>query len=329
MNITIDLGATWIHGTVENPIFEFALQHSLLPEQPTTTESQTDRTRTEFLLMNGIRLPEGSVNQVMQLYGDCFSKAESYFDQSPLSEDQNFEEMIREKFRNTICSKDTCQNHDAENAILENQLKYESSVSGCNSMRDVSCQQFGSYHELEGPDYVFNHGYSSVIQKLSENLPAECIHLNSVVKCIDSSAVEKPVESSDPTQNSIKVTLEDGTCQYFDHVIYTGSLGCLKTSENLFIPKLNALKTEAVGRLGFGTVAKIFLCFLPNEIELFWPEGVHEVRLCYMHDTYENPRKWFEKIFGFYVEHESSKGSILSGELRCSSCSSCYFLSSR
>lgn len=54
-----------------------------------------------------------------------------------------------------------------------------------------------------------------------------------------------------------------------DIVLVTAPLGCLKAGQIDFAPKLPAWKTEAIQKLGFGTLNKVILALLQICFEQF------------------------------------------------------------
>ena len=55
------------------------------------------------------------------------------------------------------------------------------------------------------------------------------------------------------------VECENGAKFYTDHVVCTVPLGVVKEKKDLFVPPLPQEKREAMEKLNFGTVDKIFL----------------------------------------------------------------------
>lgn len=81
------------------------------------------------------------------------------------------------------------------------------------------------------------------------------------------SKIEWQLETSDGNK-PVKLHFSDGSVMYADHVIVTVSLGVLKQGiredSSLFSPPLPKFKTEAISRLGFGVVDKVFLQLTPT-----------------------------------------------------------------
>lgn len=124
-------------------------------------------------------------------------------------------------------------------------------------------------------------------------------------------------EKSNSKSNSlIEVQCENGKTITAEHVVCTLPLGVLKrTAQDLFEPSLPAYKLEAINRLMFGTVNKIFL-----EYERpFLNPGVSEVMLLWDDERLSETEKrdisktWFRKIYSFIKISETLLLGWISG----------------
>lgn len=114
----------------------------------------------------------------------------------------------------------------------------------------------------------------------------------------------------------IEVQCENGKTITTEHVICTLPLGVLKrTAQDLFEPSLPAYKLDAINRLMFGTVDKIFL-----EYERpFLNPGVSEVMLLWDDERLSETEKrdisktWFRKIYSFIKISETLLLGWISG----------------
>ena len=118
---------------------------------------------------------------------------------------------------------------------------------------------------------------------------------------------------------NVMIECENGVKYYADHVICTVPLGVIKESaETLFAPPLPLDKREAIEKLHFGTVNKIFLeyerPFLSpdvDEIVLLWDRAERELDIP-MKD------RWFRKIYSFAKQSDTLLIGWISGEeARC------------
>lgn len=193
--------------------------------------------------------------------------------------------------------------------IFDCLLKRETCISGCDTMSDIDLLELGSYTELQGGNISLPSGFSSILEPASKDIPPDKILKRHVVKLIKwagadwkfddidnaSDDSEKTVVGADRSSglgtipenepvlhesdaNTIEVTCDNGKRFICEHVICTIPLGVLKDkADSLFSPPLPQHKQEAIEKLLFGTVNKIFLVyerpFLHPDIEkvmLLW-----------------------------------------------------------
>ena len=108
------------------------------------------------------------------------------------------------------------------------------------------------------------------------------------------------------------IECENGEKFYTDHVICTVPLGFLKEKPQLFEPILPKYKIDAMNRLNFGTVNKIFLeydkPFLSptiSEIILLWDRPS---------EALDMKDRWYKKIYSFTKLSETLLLGWISGE---------------
>ncbi|KAH0774295.1 hypothetical protein KY290_011432 [Solanum tuberosum] len=144
-------------------------------------------------------------------------------------------------------------------AMFENIHRHYSSASDLGTL-DFNGES--EYCNFPGDEITIAKGYSSVVESLASVLPSGLIQLGRKV-----SKIEWQLENSDGNK-PVKLHFSDGSVMYADHIIVTVSLGVLKQGiredSSLFSPPLPKFKTEAISRLGFGVVDKVFLQLSPT-----------------------------------------------------------------
>ncbi|MEM8890623.1 MAG: FAD-dependent oxidoreductase [Bacteroidota bacterium] len=110
---------------------------------------------------------------------------------------------------------------------------------------------FGPY---TGADYLLPKGYRQALEPLQTGYD---IQLNSTVEKITYNDKEA------------QITLSNGETGNFEAVLLTVPLGVLQEDKIEFSPALPTEKTEAIKRMGMGTVDKLFLSFEEN----FWQDA--------------------------------------------------------
>ncbi|XP_060786244.1 spermine oxidase-like isoform X2 [Neoarius graeffei] len=303
----IELGANWIHGQDGNPLYQLAKEQDLLVESRTASKMMclphSVTPHDYFFMEDGKQLSTDIVDQVSSLFSKLTSKA--------------FESELEDKHRalslgdylDVSFAESTLATSEDGSKIFEWCKRSECTDEAASSLYEVSAAQIGYYIALEGG--FFNSlgpgGYQAILDILLKVLPSGTILSNSEVKSIqwDSQGNE------DKEQNHpVRVICENDQIIEADHVIVTVSLGVLKQqARTMFEPALPKSKLNAIERLGFGTVDKIFLCFS----EKFWPEDCAGIQLvwdkgpedkavytCSSQDEDHTWKEiWFKKICGF------------------------------
>ena len=260
----VELGATYIHGTTDNVIYELSKQHGLSCDLDNDYYNLTDMTKTSALLSNGESLPSDVVTKCsrkfLELSNDMDSSANAPM-WAKMYEDMHA--YLASEYPKRLESDPTTR--DVLKAPYSSSLfdffLSRHSVFECQE----NCKGLGlqnDYIALAGnPACRFNNGstYSSLVNKLVEGLPKDSIlHGREVVKI-------------NTENDSVLIKCRNGDQFEADHVIVTISLGVLKgrcLDENLlpnecslFTPALPLKKQEAIRKLGFGHVEKIVLKF--------------------------------------------------------------------
>ncbi|KAM1155668.1 hypothetical protein ACFX13_027128 [Malus domestica] len=119
------------------------------------------------------------------------------------------------------------------------------------------------YRMFPGEEITIAKGYLSIVQSLASVLPPGLIQLGKKVTEIQWQPENHTHSGYESDTRPVKLHFSDGSVLLADHVIITVSLGVLKASirqdSGMFNPPLPRFKTEAISRLGFGVVNKLFL----------------------------------------------------------------------
>ncbi|PHT73535.1 putative polyamine oxidase 5 [Capsicum annuum] len=154
-------------------------------------------------------------------------------------------------------------------AMFENIHRHYSSAGDLGTL---DFNGHSEYIDFPGDDITIAKGFSSVIESLGSVLPSGLIQLGRKV-----TKIEWQLENNDGNK-PVKLHFSDGSVMYADHVIVTISLGVLKQGiredSSLFSPPLPSFKTDAISRLGFGVVDKLFLQLSPTHHENVGYDGM-------------------------------------------------------
>ncbi|KAG8376144.1 hypothetical protein BUALT_Bualt09G0032700 [Buddleja alternifolia] len=355
----IELGATWIHGIEGSPIYKIAQQsnflHSHRPSELMNGFTQKPITVAE----GGHELNPSLVEPVSRIFQNLLN----FIQGEAVDEDEFTSQVLRNcnsKFRNGNVSvgsflrqgleaywgvvKD-CEEvkgvgnwskrllEEAIFAMHENKQRSISSADDLCSL-DYNAERDYNQNVFSGEEITIGGGYSSVIECLASVLPVGMIQLGKKVEKIEwrSDGLERAHVDDD---RPVKLHFGDGSTMAADHVIVTVSLGVLKhgigQNRGMFNPPLPSSKVQAISRLGFGVVNKVFLqvqrndsrkfpffqmVFHKPDSEMRSPEIPHWIRkTSFLYPIYDDSRvvlSWFTGKEA--VELESlSKEEIING----------------
>ncbi|KAK0057399.1 spermine oxidase [Biomphalaria pfeifferi] len=304
----VEMGANWIHGIKDNPIYKLADENNLLTERELHLNS-----KNIYLTESGEAIHEGTVKKVDFAYGTMLSSCEEYFHTDPLSVDDHeslggeLDNLMEERLRNTAGE----ERHMLELVYHQRRL-LECCICGCHDLNEVSLSQFGSYRELPGRHLVIPRGFCAILDIVKNGIPEDKIKLNTPVTkiCYGDSEVEPGYPSPD---GMVTVKCDNGDVYYADHVIVTVSLGVMKSlCDKMFSPALPARKLDAIRRMGFGVVNKVILVF----DEPVLPQPIHRLHLAWDPAILSNENlaeRWFRKIYSLEVVHDNVLVGWLSG----------------
>ncbi|CAL1543250.1 unnamed protein product, partial [Lymnaea stagnalis] len=115
---------------------------------------------------------------------------------------------------------------------------------------------------------------SSLINELTKRFAPDTVHLRTKAATIHWSVVD--ADEKKPATKTSEVVCADGERINANHVIVAVPLGYLKrNAHSMFQPALPAVKCDAIQRMGYGTVAKVFFCYKSppwdHPVSFIWP----------------------------------------------------------
>ncbi|KAI4376535.1 hypothetical protein MLD38_014285 [Melastoma candidum] len=286
----IELGATWIHGVGGSPVYEIASRiGSLSSDRPWECMDCSFEVRT--VAEDGSEVTRAVSELVSALFDSLMDFAQGkakVFEDGACSSQESKEEFrgiaaealeacrsecgrarnpsIGSFLRKGLeiywgrsgCGKDPRRNLDEEAVFAMN----ENIQRTYTSAGDLSSLDFWAereYMTCSGEEITIANGYSSVVQHLASVLPPGTIRIGWEVVKIE----WHPLANGHADSYPVTLHFRDRATIHADHVIVTVSLGVLKArtgpGTSLFSPPLPPFKTDAISRLGFGTVNKLFL----------------------------------------------------------------------
>lgn len=316
----VELGANWIHGVLGNPIYELAMANGLIDIIFTPKPHQVVAAKED-----GKQVPFATLQEIYEAYMCFFKRCEEYFlcQYLPPSGIHSVGDHIKLEINLYLDRITNVSDRHLRQLIFDCLLKRETCITGCDNMSEIDLLEIGSYTELQGGNIVLPAGYSAILEPISQHIHPENILKNHPVTKIRWCNVENntdgeesddsdrtvtediPEPSSDViSRGNVEVLCENGEKFYCDHVICTIPLGVLKEKVNsLFSPVLPEEKLEAIERLLFGTVNKIFLeydrPFLNpdiSEVMLLWETDLPSTST---EETSDISKYWYKKIYSF------------------------------
>lgn len=236
-DIPLDLGATWIHGVMGNPLTGLA-------EEIQASRIVTSYERATTYNTSGQPLSRVEAKHREQLRKQVFRAVKKAQAQAA---DTSIRQAIAPVMRQFD---DSSEAYRFINFILSGEIEQEYSGSAAR----LSAHGYDSIKEFGGDDALFVHGFRIITEFLAGGLNIE---LGQIVHEIqwDSSPVRVVTRKSEFVA---------------DHVVVTLPLGVLQAQQVRFSPQLPGNKQDAVVKLGMGVLNKCYLRFQ----DTFWPADV-------------------------------------------------------
>lgn len=161
-----------------------------------------------------------------------------------------------------------------EEAVFAMHENNQRTYTSADDLLTLDYSAESEYRMFPGEEITIAKGYLSIIEYLASVLPPGLVQLGRKVTRIewqpndddDRKGVENGCCSS---SRPVKLHFCDGSVMSADHVIVTVSLGVLKAAisdddSGMFCPPLPPSKADAISRLGFGVVNKLFMQLSPT-----------------------------------------------------------------
>jgi monoamine oxidase len=261
----IDLGARWIHHyRPENPLSV----HYTPSDKDQFDYDFFETPTTAYFDIDGTPLSDSLRAQAKQIVEEFSNNIKQY---SSDRDDISMFDVIRDKY-NEI------QNEQMRRLVNMN-LAYIEHYEASNLDQLSAKSYLKSDCDINTCDLTLSIGLGSFIKQIVErhHLP---VQLNTIITSIDI-----PTNKND----LIRITTEDNRHYLSKYILITIPLGCLKARSIQFTPSLPDWKQNAIDRMGFGLLNKIYLQFPLT----FWDEKFDNIFiasnrfrffLCFPHD---------------------------------------------
>ncbi|WCJ42677.1 polyamine oxidase 5 [Euphorbia peplus] len=293
----IEMGATWIHGIGGSPIHRIAEKiESLQSEQPWECmdgflENPSTVAEGGFVVDSSVVDSVGTLfNKLMDFAqgkkiqshesGSEFCKIAPKAGNGSPGEVGTREVSVGSFLRGGIDAywkrRDAEDGEDGnvwskrmlEEAVFAMHENVQRTYTSAGDLLTLDFDAESEYIMFPGEEITIAKGYLSIIEALASVLPKGLIQLGRKVakiewQCDESQGEDHELMANGCVNKPVKLHFSDGSVMYADHVIVTVSLGVLKAGisedSGMFSPPLPCFKSEAISRLGFGVVNKLFL----------------------------------------------------------------------
>ncbi len=233
----VDMGASWIEGTKENPI-------AALAKECKARTFDTDEGDVDLRDYDGSRVPEAQVEQIEkdgeELMEALFEAAEEADKGRSLQE--GLDELLEDEELDPL-------ERRALAWVIQNEIVCDVAAE----TSQISLKGYGDDDAFDGPSVVFPEGYDQLPRHVARGLDVRQGHR---------------VKHVDHGKDGVTVETNRGTFQG-DAVVVALPLGVLRANTVTFSPPLPEEKRRAVERLRMGLLDKVVLAF-PR---VFWTQG--------------------------------------------------------
>jgi len=219
----VDLGASWLHGIKDHPLYDMALAMGL------------PHTRTDYDSLRIYRA-DGSLEPVSLATVDDFERAVEKLGRHAKRRDSVADRL------HLLPNKYTESLPPALRQFLITVLLEEEYAAPVDELAAAALEEG---RDMRGADAILQDGYTGLLQTLLRGID---IRLNCTVRSVE--YARQPVVVSTDTQDYLA-----------DQVIVTAPLGVLQAGDIAFNPPLPRDQQRALDALGMGLVCKLFLEF--------------------------------------------------------------------
>jgi monoamine oxidase len=239
-DVPIDLGASWIHGHIGNPLTDLAERFQV----PTKV---TDYDSIALFNETGVALKGPEIARIMKLEGELKRGLRELAGRpaNAAASSISLEAAVSRWQESAAVSDD---DRRMQRRVARNEIEVEFAAD----LDELGFPGWNAGQEFAGQQRIFPTGYGGIIDGLAQGLD---IRLQTLARSID---YRRSPLSIDTTAGTFAA----------EHAIVTLPLGVLKQGTVRFLPELPEATRVAISRLGMGLLDKVVVRFR----ESFWPD---------------------------------------------------------
>lgn len=164
----VELGASWIHGVLGNPIYEIATANGLIDIINAPKPHKVVAARE-----NGQQVPFPVLQEIYEAYICFLRRCEEYFlcQYLPPEGIQSVGEHLGLETALYLDKITDPEERHLRQLIFDCLLMRETCIAGCNDMKDIDLLELGSYTDLQGGNISLPGGYSNILRPISCIIP--------------------------------------------------------------------------------------------------------------------------------------------------------------
>uniref|UniRef100_A0A1B6C8Z2 Amine oxidase domain-containing protein n=1 Tax=Clastoptera arizonana TaxID=38151 RepID=A0A1B6C8Z2_9HEMI len=290
-NLVAEMGAQLIYGdSLSNPVFTLACQEGLIK----SLNHSGNLNSSLFLTSDGRAIDPILNSSLYKMFKQIEHQAYSLFTLNSSQSNESLMNFFSNRIKQELQNFPENQRYDIARVMfgLTNTIRNRWGVD----LAQMSAYHYGCSVKNTNSNIIIPQGFVGILAPLIQEIPANCVKYSKPVKTISWCPTEKNLDKA-------VVQCDDGEEFLADYVIVTVSLGVLKTQfDKLFTPALSGEKLEAVKKLGYGCINKIFMEYKKP----FWVEGEGNVVLSWSSDELNEKGDWVKGI-SFLGEVPGSK----------------------
>ncbi|KAK4336776.1 hypothetical protein RND71_043863 [Anisodus tanguticus] len=182
-NKNVELGANWIHGIINNPIYDLAVKFGLVDLIKNEPEDNLYNSGNVCGFTDkGEKVTLNTINQAYQTYFWMLKKCENYYQRMSKGEflkEESVGHVINNEVNNFLSTKNE-KERPLLKALFKQMINRETDINGCHTLDDLSLRYYGSYEELPGGNLIIPPGFKKVVAGLLQEIKEALIqnHIN-------------------------------------------------------------------------------------------------------------------------------------------------------